>query len=230
MRVLIVEDQRELGEVFCDFVLELGHRPVLVPNAERALSMLDSERPDAIILDIRLPGMSGLDFLQADPVRESAIPIVAVSGVATEHQARECLQLGAVDFLRKPVPLERLAAALWVLELQALTPRAGRRTVVRAPITIAVQLAGEWEGNAIDLSPFGMKVRPEVSLSVGATIQISFTLPDGGPPLQVEAAIIRADPDGYTFSFLNVTDAVFRRLKGSTERLITREGAGGDPR
>ena len=53
------------------------------------------DAPDAILLDINLPGMSGLDFLQLRPVREAGLPIVAISGVVTETQARECLRLGA---------------------------------------------------------------------------------------------------------------------------------------
>jgi DNA-binding response OmpR family regulator len=103
MRVLVVEDETDLGEVFRDFLSELGHQPVLVRSAEAALGKLQSDRPDAIILDIHLPGMSGLDFLQLRPVREAGLPIVAVSGVATESQARECLRLGALDFVGKPV-------------------------------------------------------------------------------------------------------------------------------
>ena len=95
MRVLVVEDQVDLGDVFRDFLLELGHHPVVVHTAEAALATLQTERPDAILLDVQLPGMSGLDFLQLRPVRDLGVPIVAVSGVVNESQARECLQLGA---------------------------------------------------------------------------------------------------------------------------------------
>src|SRR5438876_8560306 len=69
---------------------------------------------------MNLPGMSGIDFLQLRPVRERKLPIVAVSGVATEAQARECLRLGAVDFVGKPVPLERLRIVLAYLEPHVL--------------------------------------------------------------------------------------------------------------
>src|SRR6185437_1911881 len=123
MRVLIVEDEQTLGEVFRDFLAELGHDAIVVLTAEAALATLDRQRPDAIILDIHLPGMSGLDFLQLRPIRESGLPIVAVSGVATESQARECLRLGALDFVGKPVPLDRLNEVLTFLEPHALNRR-----------------------------------------------------------------------------------------------------------
>jgi hypothetical protein len=67
-----------------------------------------------VLLDIHLPGMSGLDFLRL--VQTSRIPVVAISGVVTEDQARECLRLGAIDFVQKPVPFEHLKEILACLE------------------------------------------------------------------------------------------------------------------
>src|SRR2546427_10804651 len=121
MRVLVVEDEEPLGEVFRDFLAELGHDAVVVRSAEAALGTLQRQRPDAIILDINLPGMSGLDFLQLRPVREAALPIVAISGVAAESQAREGLRLGALGFGGKPGPLGRRNEVLAVLVAQART-------------------------------------------------------------------------------------------------------------
>ena len=89
MRVLVVEDQVDLGDVFRDYLFELGHQPVVVHSAEATLARLKTDRPDAILLDVQLPGMSGLDFLQLRPVRALGVPIVAVSGVVNESQRRE---------------------------------------------------------------------------------------------------------------------------------------------
>ena len=112
LRVLIVEDEQAVRDVFREFLAGLGHEAITAATAEDALEKLASERPDVILLDVRLPGMSGLDFLALPAVRESEVPVVAVSGVATEAQARECLKRGALDFIRKPVSLERLGAVL----------------------------------------------------------------------------------------------------------------------
>src|SRR5881409_478825 len=147
MRVLVVEDEPGLGDLLGDFLLELGHRPLIVRSAEAALGKLQTERPDAIILDVHLPGMSGIDFLQLRPVRESGVPVVAVSGVATESQARECLRLGAVDFVGKPLPFERLQEVLTYLEPHALERKLGgdeakpdRRGNPRAPLAVPVRV------------------------------------------------------------------------------------------
>src|SRR5919204_3350745 len=202
MRVLVVEDEEPLGEVFRDFLAELGHDAVVVRSAEAALGTLERQRPDAIILDINLPGMSGLDFLQLRPVREAGLPIVAISGVATESQARECLRLGALDFVGKPVPLERLHDVLTFLEPHAINRtrdeqarRAERRQSPRARLELPVSLheyrGASWSGTCVELSATGMKVQTAAPLSSGVAIRCSFQPPDDGAPLDVISLVLR---------------------------------------
>jgi DNA-binding response OmpR family regulator len=232
MRVLVVEDETDLGEVFREFLSELGHQPVLVRSAEAALGKLQSERPDAIILDIHLPGMSGLDFLQLRPVREAGLPIVAVSGVATESQARECLRLGALDFVGKPVPLQRLHDVLTFLEPHAINRmrddqarRADRRHSPRArlelPVTLHEYRGASWSGTCVELSATGMKVKSDAPLSAGVAIKCSFRPPDDGASLDVISLVLRADADGAALSFVNLPGHEGRRL-GEIVRQLTR--------
>jgi DNA-binding response OmpR family regulator len=232
MRVLVVEDEIDLGEVFRDFLTELGHQPVVVRSAEAALGTLETERPDAIILDIHLPGMSGLDFLQLRPIRESGLPIVAVSGVATESQARECLRLGALDFVGKPVPLERLHDVLTYLEPHALnrrrdTPaRLERRRAPRArvalPVTLREYRGASWDGASVDLSETGMKVTIAAPLTAGMAVKMMFTPPGESTPLDVICLIHRVEADGVVLSFVNLPAHEGRRLGDAVLRLIGR--------
>jgi len=232
MRVLVVEDETDLGEVFREFLSELGHQPVLVRSAEAALGKLQSERPDAIILDIHLPGMSGLDFLQLRPVREAGLPIVAVSGVATESQARECLRLGALDFVGKPVPLQRLHDVLTFLEPHAINRmrddqarHADRRQSPRARLELPVALheyrGASWSGTCVELSATGMKVKSDAPLSAGVAIKCSFRPPDDGASVEVISLVLRADVDGAALSFVNLPGHEGRRL-GEIVRRLTR--------
>jgi DNA-binding response OmpR family regulator len=110
--VLIVEDEPSVADVLVGYLRELGRESSAARTAEEALRTLDREHVDAIVLDLRLPGMHGLDFLRLPRVRELGIPVIAMSGVATEGEAREALELGALDFLQKPIGLDRLAATL----------------------------------------------------------------------------------------------------------------------
>src|SRR5439155_735702 len=114
LRVMIVEDEEAVRDVFRDFLAGLGHESIPVATAEDALEKLVSEQPDTILLDIRLPGMSGLDFLELPAVQESGVPIVAVSGVATEAQAGGGEPLDAVALV---VRVDKGGAALWFLDL-----------------------------------------------------------------------------------------------------------------
>ena len=229
MRVLVVEDEEPLGEVFRDFLAELGHQAVLVHSAEAALGSLDGQRPDAIILDINLPGMSGLDFLQLRPVRDAALPIVAISGVATETQARECLRLGALDFVGKPVPLDRLNEVLTFLEPHALTRRRTdsaqheRRRGPRAQIAFDVRIVEyngtAWDGTCEELSATGMRVRAHTALSEGAAVKLLFTPPDGASAVEVISLAVRVDRDRVAFSFVYLANAGAKRLGDIVQRL-----------
>ena len=235
MRVLVVEDETSLGEVFRDFLVEMGHEATVVRTAEAALrtldgsSPLDGPSPDAIILDINLPGMSGLDFLQLRPVRESGLPIVAISGVATESQARECLRLGALDFVGKPVPLERLNEVLTFLEPHALTRRAeqarqserrrGPRVQIGFPVRIVEYKGTAWDGVCTELSATGMKVRAGATLAEGTAVKLLFTPPDGATGVEVISLVVRIDRDGTAFSFVHLANAEAKRLGELVQRL-----------
>jgi DNA-binding response OmpR family regulator len=228
MRVLVVEDQVDLGDVFRDFLVELGHHPLVVHTAEAALSTLQTERLDAILLDVQLPGMSGLDFLQLRPVRALGVPIVAVSGVANESQARECLKLGAADFMGKPVQLDRLNEVLTFLEPHAMSRvaelerRPEKRRSTRARLALAVRLSEyngrEHEGTTIEVGLAGMKARFAAAFDTDTIGRAVFTLPDGGPPIDVIAILIRVDPDGQAFTFVRVDPRDAARLRDLIQR------------
>jgi CheY-like chemotaxis protein len=230
MKILVVEDEVDIGEVFRDFLLELGHEPVLARSAEGALSSLQRARPDAIILDMNLPGMSGLDFLQLRPVREARLPVVAVSGVATEAQARECLRLGAIDFVGKPVALERLQTVLASIEPHALfrlqteaDAFVERRGAVRLaqplPVRIVEYNGTEWQTSSMNMSPFGMKVQLVRGIRPSDATKLVFTPPDGGAAIHVMSVLVREDPDGCAFYFVNLSNGDFQRLSALSGEL-----------
>src|SRR6266851_147778 len=127
-RVLVVEDEENTRILFGDILRHLAYEPILARSAEAARAAIASAAPDIILLDVRLPLMSGYEFLRLRAIRESKIPIVAVSGAATESDARSCLHFGALDFLRKHVALDLLRA---VLQYAAVRAREGHRDLER---------------------------------------------------------------------------------------------------
>jgi DNA-binding response OmpR family regulator len=224
VRVLIVDDETSLADVLGVFVRRLGHQPVLAANAEVALTVVRRDPPDVILLDVMLPGMSGLDFLRLPAIKNSGVPIVAISGAVSEAQAREAMALGAVDFFAKPVDLERLADVLGFIaplasgRAPALEP--DRRPARRAQVNLHLRLShrhATWSGVCRNLSASGMKARSEQPIRKGLAVRLSFGLPDSGPTIDVAALAVRLDQDGVAFWFLDLMSADAQRI----DRLVS---------
>jgi len=230
MRVLVIDDDQAVCEVFGEFLHEIGHEPLITHTAETALDTLRAEKPDAVLLDVCLPGMSGLDFLKLEAVRDLHVPILVISGRATESQAQECLRAGAFDFIGKPVALRRLQEALACFEPRPQAPSKGdaaeleRRRAPRAmlalPVRVREQSGAEWESTSVNLSASGIKVRGNGSRHAGRTATLSIALPESGTPLEVPSILIRADDEGYAFAFKDRADERLQELGELVRRSV----------
>ena len=231
MRILVLEHEETIASVLRDIIVKRGHEPVAVSSAEAAGAFLEVEPPDAMLLDISLPGMSGLDFLQLSAVRNSGVPTVVVSGLITESQARECLRLGVVDSVTEPECVELLNDVFAYLELRAAQqspdqsePRVDRRRSPRRRIAIPTRVIEsgrvEWQGLSVNLSTFGLKIPSHGPITPGASVRLQFTLPDDAP-LFALAQFVRTDPDGHAYRFVNLTATEYRRLSDLVQRLKT---------
>lgn len=224
MRVLIVEESPGEAEAFANLIAHHGHDPIVAPRAEVALDILTSSPPDAVLLDLSLPGMSGMELLQILSERQQMPPVVAISGATSEGEARRCLELGAVEFLPKPLSPDGLGTVLEFLELHCLTRRftadvlkLNRRRYPRVEISLEVKVeepAGrDSPGQALNLSPFGLKVKSAAEAQPGGTVRLSFSPSDGQPLISVLSLTVRKDRDGHAFTFVNLTNTDFERLK-----------------
>jgi CheY-like chemotaxis protein len=230
MRVLIVEDVRDEAETFADMVRSQGHVPTVALTAENALECLSASPLDAILLDLYLPGMAGLELLRVLSDRQPHIPVVAISGVSTEEEARLSLDLGAVEFLSKPLTLDRLQLVLDVVELGSLARRLGerlatvnRRRYPRVALSLDVGVEREgipWGcGVTTDLSPFGMRMSvPPGQLQPGELVRITFQPPDGQPPISVLSLIVRRETRVAAANFIDLIADDFRRLRSLVDR------------
>jgi two-component system, NtrC family, nitrogen regulation response regulator NtrX len=111
-RILIVDDEPgTLSSLSHALALE-GYVALTASAAERALDLLKSETVDAVLSDVVMPGMDGLALLRELRQRAPGAPVVMMSGQATIDTAIQATRLGAVDFLEKPVGLDRLTLTL----------------------------------------------------------------------------------------------------------------------
>jgi len=110
-RVLVVEDESPIRDLVTDSLEEEGYGLEVAASVEEAELRIAEEPPDLIVLDLRLPGRSGWDFLRQrhDDPKLAAIPVLVLSA-APEDRLLEAKELGADGFLSKPFDLDILGA------------------------------------------------------------------------------------------------------------------------
>lgn len=120
--VLVVEDEPAIQELLRYSLLQAGIDPVVVGSAEDALKEINGKLPAAVLLDLMLPGMSGIALakrLRAEP-RTRELPIIMVTARGEEQDRIQGLNLGADDYVTKPFsPLELIARIRAVLRRRA---------------------------------------------------------------------------------------------------------------
>lgn len=115
LRVLVVEDNRDLAKLFCDLLQVMGCATEAVFNARMALDSARAKAPDLVFCDLRLPGgKSGFELaveMRADPDLAD-IPLIAVSGYADGPERERALQAGFTRVFEKPVKFAQMMEVL----------------------------------------------------------------------------------------------------------------------
>ena len=110
--VFIVDDTRQVRMALSRLLAAAGYRVRTFESAERFLREQDAEAPGCLLLDVCLPGLSGLDLQRLLVEMPCARPIVFLSGRSDIQTSVHAMKAGAVDFLTKPIDDERLVAAV----------------------------------------------------------------------------------------------------------------------
>ena len=147
-KVLIIEDDEVIASSMAQHLSGAGFDPVTVGRGEVGLARLRYEAPDVLVLDLMLPGLDGWSLIESARAEGIGTPIIVVSARGTEHDRVHALQIGADDYLVKPVSMKELVA-----RVQA----AARRGVRAQP---------EERGDAIEIEELRIDPR-EVQAYVG---------------------------------------------------------------
>jgi DNA-binding response OmpR family regulator len=159
MHILIVEDDADIAGNLYDYLSDRGYEVDAAPNGLTALHLLATQRFDAIVLDIGLPGIDGLTLAQR--IRQdarSSVPILMLTARDTLDDKLAGFGAGADDYLVKPFALKEVDA-----RIQALVKRAQGR-VVDAALRVG-ELSYDhfsgiatWQGRALKISPKSLKL------------------------------------------------------------------------
>jgi DNA-binding NtrC family response regulator len=108
-KVLLVDDEREYLEIMSERMRARGMTVTTTESADQALSIIEKQTFDAIVMDFQMPGMDGMEALKAIKTKKPELQIILLTGHATVEKTVEAMKIGATDFLEKPADLEALA-------------------------------------------------------------------------------------------------------------------------
>ena len=124
--ILIVDDEDAVRDVLYDLFSE-DHMCHAAATAEQALTYLGEQTYDAVLTDISMPGLSGLELLGHLRSEQPDTPVIVVSGIGDREHAAGLMRLGAFDFILKPFTLEAVEQSVARALEQSRARRAGRR-------------------------------------------------------------------------------------------------------
>lgn len=101
-RILIIDDEPTLLEFLGDFLREYGHEVFVAENGADGIELYNTEMPDVVLLDLKLPDMSGFEVLKHISTKEYETAPIVISGAGSTDDVIEALRRGAWDFLVKP--------------------------------------------------------------------------------------------------------------------------------
>jgi DNA-binding NtrC family response regulator len=123
--ILIVDDDEPMLEALTEAIQDLGHEPCPARSGETALEILDREPVAAILLDLRMPGMGGLEVLRRIRMRPRPTAVTVLTAYASADNTIEAMRLGAFDHLTKPIGRADLARAIEHMLAASTVPRPG---------------------------------------------------------------------------------------------------------
>jgi DNA-binding NtrC family response regulator len=123
--ILIVDDDAAMRDALAEAVRDLGHEARVAASGEAALDVLDREVVSAVLLDLRMPGMDGLEVLRRIRGRARRLAVTVLTAHATATNTIEAMRLGAFDHLTKPIGRDHLARVLSGMLASAAEPPTG---------------------------------------------------------------------------------------------------------
>ena len=112
MKLLLIEDDQHVAEGLADAFASEGHETAITLTGEDGLAYLARERPDAVVLDIRLPTLNGVGVLRQIRSTDPTLPVIIMTGLATQGELAEVRRLGVTEIVEKPEVLKHFGEAL----------------------------------------------------------------------------------------------------------------------
>jgi DNA-binding NtrC family response regulator len=115
MKILVVDDDKRIVKTTCDILKVKGHEPIAAYSGEEGVEKVRSDAPDCVLMDIKMPGISGVEAMKQMMEIVPALPIVLVSAYATDDLMAEAKRSGAYAVLSKPLNFSMILSFLSLL-------------------------------------------------------------------------------------------------------------------
>ncbi|MBC7360046.1 MAG: response regulator [Desulfacinum sp.] len=112
LRVLLVDDEVEFVSTLAERLEIRGMEVLVASDGEEALRRVEQEPLDVVVLDVRMPGLGGLDVLKRIKEMKPDLPVILLTGHSATRDGIEGMRLGAFDYLMKPLDIETLMAKM----------------------------------------------------------------------------------------------------------------------
>ena len=112
IKVLLVDDEEKFVEALSERLQMRDMENETVYDGEEALSFVDDREPDVMVLDLKMPGIDGMEVLRRVKKKFPAIQVIILTGHGTDRDEEESRRIGVFDYLKKPVDIELLVSRI----------------------------------------------------------------------------------------------------------------------
>ena len=123
-RILVVDDEKETREFLSDFLKLRDYQVLTASDGFEAIEIVKNERPHIVLLDIRMPGLDGVEVLRRIRTIDKEVGVIMVTAIKDEKVNEYALKLGACDYITKPIDLDELEKSVYakLLMMAAASP------------------------------------------------------------------------------------------------------------
>jgi DNA-binding response OmpR family regulator len=137
--ILVIEDQEDLAELYEQAIKNLGYGVRTALSGEEGIAEFRAGGADVILLDMTLPEMHGADVLREIRTLNVSVPVIIITGEASDQLHQQCERLGVHDYLKKPVDYDALLTSI-KLALE-IPPEESEVLTLRLPARVVAQLS-----------------------------------------------------------------------------------------
>ena len=118
-KVLVVDDEKEICLMLKDFLSDEGYDVSYACSAEEAMTQIRASRPALVLLDVKMPGKNGIEFLKEIKAFDPKVVVVMITALKDIDTFKQCREAGASDYITKPIDLNYLRESTFISTLMS---------------------------------------------------------------------------------------------------------------